>query len=127
MPRTEYPLKDLASYKKEVLAGDAAYNLVTVTMSEKSIRLEEAVEGIATLCGEVLKDFLLTKEDILQHQNGMPSYGEVIDEHVAMYIEGLGRPHACDASSSRTLTSFQDSGSEALMNGTLSQRGSHLP
>ena len=127
MPRTEHPLQDLASYKKEVLAGDADYNLVTVTMSEKSVSLKEAVEDISALCAEVLKDFLLIKEDIIQHQNGMPSWGERIDEHIAMYIEGLGRPRACHAKSSRILTSIQDSGSEASMNGTSSQRGSHCP
>ncbi|KAJ7811924.1 terpenoid synthase [Mycena olivaceomarginata] len=72
---------DMVSYKKEVLTNSADYN----------ITLRGAIKWISHRNDELVGRFLETKEDILNHRNGVPSWGEDIDIQVAKYIDGLGQ------------------------------------
>ena len=82
--------KDLASYKKEVLAGDADYNLITVLTSTDGIDLASAVHKCSLIHDELVRNFLETKDDVLQHMNGVPAWGQKIDTQIAAYVDGLG-------------------------------------
>ena len=43
-----------------------------------------------TATPQAREHFLATMEDVLQHKNGIPSWGKSVDEHVALYVDGLG-------------------------------------
>ncbi|KAF7984104.1 hypothetical protein HWV62_16714 [Athelia sp. TMB] len=81
---------DMYSYKKELLSGDADYNMVTVVMVNEKTDLAGAIQWISNAHDELVDRFLKTREDVLNHQNGVPSWGKDIDHQVAAYIDGLG-------------------------------------
>ena len=83
--------QDLVSYKKEYLAGDTSYNIITAVMQEKGMALGDAIQWIASYRAEIADNFLKVREDVLQHANGIPSWGEKIDAQVEKYIDGLGK------------------------------------
>ena len=83
--------QDLVSYKKEYLAGDTSYNIVTAVMQDKGMTLGEAVQWIASYHAEIAGNFLRVREEVLQHTSGIPSWGERIDAQVEKYIDGLGQ------------------------------------
>ena len=78
------------SYKKEFLDGDAAYNIVTVVMVNNETDFAGAMRWISDHHDEVVASFLKTREDVLNHSDGIPSWGQDIDKQVALYIDGLG-------------------------------------
>ena len=78
------------SYKKEFLDGDAAYNIVTVVMVNNDTNFAGAMRWISDRHDEVVASFFKTREDVLNHSNGISSWGEDIDRQVAIYIDGLG-------------------------------------
>jgi hypothetical protein len=78
------------SYKKEVLNNEADYNIVTVVMNNNNTDLSGAMQWISERYESLAAQFLTTRQDILNHKNGVPSWGEDIDRQVATYIDGLG-------------------------------------
>ncbi|KAJ7301787.1 isoprenoid synthase domain-containing protein [Mycena albidolilacea] len=82
---------DMVSYKKEVLTNSADYNIVTIITSNCQTDIAGAIKWISHRNDELVGRFLETKEDILNHRNGVPSWGEDIDIQVAKYIDGLGK------------------------------------
>ncbi|KAJ7834026.1 terpenoid synthase [Mycena olivaceomarginata] len=82
---------DMVSYKKEVLTNSADYNIVTIITSNCQTDIAGAIKWISHRNDELVGRFLETKEDILNHRNGVPSWGEDIDIQVAKYIDGLGQ------------------------------------
>ena len=82
--------QDLVSYKKEVEAGDASYNLITVIMAKEKTDLQGAVDAIGAMCERACKNFVATAEDVLQHKNGIPSWGAEIDRQVSLFVDALG-------------------------------------
>ena len=70
-------------------------------MATDGIDLPSAVHKCSLIHDELVRSFLETRDDVLQHMNGVPSWGEGIDTQVAAYVDGLG---AC----------CLDSGDEAL-------------
>ena len=60
-------------------------------MQDKGMTLGEAVQWIASYHAEIADNFLKVREDVLQHANGIPSWGEKIDAQVEKYIDGLGK------------------------------------
>jgi hypothetical protein len=78
------------SYKKEVLNNEADYNIVTVVMNNNNTDLSGAMQWISDRYEALAAQFLATRQDVLNHQNGVPSWGEDIDRQVAAYIDGLG-------------------------------------
>lgn len=81
----------MVSYKKEVLTNSADYNIVTIITSNCQTDIAGAIKWISHRNDELVGRFLETKEDILNHRNGVPSWGEDIDIQVAKYIDGLGK------------------------------------
>ncbi|KAJ7910913.1 terpenoid synthase [Mycena leptocephala] len=81
---------DLVSYKKEVLANSADYNILTIIMVNNQTDLVGAVQWVSDRHDELVEHFLAAKDDILNHRNGVPSWGEAIDLQVERYIHGLG-------------------------------------
>ena len=82
--------QDMVSYKKELAAGDTSYNLITVIMAERKTGVQGAVDVIAAMCEKTRKNFLAVAEDVLQHKNGIPSWGAEMDRQVALYVDALG-------------------------------------
>lgn len=80
----------MCSYRKEVLTNDADYNVVTVVMTRNGMDLTGAVQWISKRHDEIVANFLKTREDVLYHRNGVPSWGEEVDQKVYAYIDGLG-------------------------------------
>ena len=80
----------MMSYRKEYLAGDAGYNLVSIIMAEKGVELGGAIEQAAIFHAEISDNFIKVREDVLRHTNGIPSWGDSVDAQVARYIDGLG-------------------------------------
>ena len=78
------------SYKKEVLSRDASYNIVTVVMLNNDTDLAGAMRWISDRHDELVDSFFKTREEVLNHSHGVPSWGEGIDHQVALYIDGLG-------------------------------------
>ena len=78
------------SYKKEVLCDDADYNVITVVMANEKTDFAGALQWISNLHDEIVHRFLNTREDVLNHRSGVPSWGRDIDLQVAAYIDGLG-------------------------------------
>ena len=39
---------------------------------------------------EIVADFLATMKDVLEHRNGVVSWGKAVDEQVALFIHGIG-------------------------------------
>ena len=60
-------------------------------MQEKGMVLGDAIQWIASYHAEIADNFLKVREDVLQHANGIPSWGESIDAQVEKYIDGLGK------------------------------------
>ncbi|KAK7012924.1 isoprenoid synthase domain-containing protein [Favolaschia claudopus] len=83
------PTYDMCSYKKEVLANDAAYNAVTVVMVNEHTDIAGGIQWISDYHDEIVERFLRVREDVI-NQNGFPSWGTDIDDQVAKYIDGLG-------------------------------------
>ncbi|KAK7021182.1 isoprenoid synthase domain-containing protein [Favolaschia claudopus] len=81
---------DMCSYKKEVLANDAAYNAVTVVMVNEHTDIAGGIQWISDYHDEIVERFLRVREDVI-NQNGFPSWGTDIDDQVAKYIDGLGQ------------------------------------
>ena len=79
------------SYRKEYLADDAGYNLVSVVMAEKGVELVGAIEQATMFHAQISDNFLKVREDVVHHTNGIPSWGDSVDAQVARYIDGLGR------------------------------------
>ena len=84
-------VQDMASYRKEFLDADADYNIVTVVMHEKKTDLANALLWISEFHDELAASFLATMDDVLQHTNGVPSWGSEMDTQVALFIDGLGQ------------------------------------
>lgn len=78
------------SYKKEVIANDMNYNIITVLMAAHKTDLEGALNELSSTHDMLADNFLRTREDVLRHRNGLQSWGKEIDDHVALYIDGLG-------------------------------------
>ncbi|KAI0089632.1 terpenoid synthase [Irpex rosettiformis] len=73
---------DMASYNKEQATGDDRYNILTVVMNQFNVSLPDAVDWAVRYHKELEISFL----------NGLkkvPSWGEDVDEQVAMYIEHI--------------------------------------
>ncbi|KAJ6549913.1 hypothetical protein B0H19DRAFT_951632, partial [Mycena capillaripes] len=78
------------SYKKEVLSGNRAYNAVTVIMRANLTDVMGGMQWISDRHDEVAQNFLATRDDVLHHKNGVPSWGEHMDEQVEKYVDALG-------------------------------------
>ena len=87
-------IQDLASYRKEYLAGDIGYNIVAVVMAEKRLQLQDAIDWVAGYHADIAARFLRVRENVLQRTNGVPSWGYRTDTQVAVLIEGLGPYHS---------------------------------
>ena len=88
-------MKDLCSYKREFLSGDADYNAVTVAMTQLGTDLTGAVQWVSNLHDEIADKFLKTLADVEAHRNGIPSWGAEMDSAVLAYINGLGTHLIC--------------------------------
>ncbi|KAI0062482.1 terpenoid synthase [Artomyces pyxidatus] len=73
---------DLYSYNIEQSAGHQNHNVVTAVMHEMRIPMDQAVAWIARYHDEVLTQFLDIREKL-------PSFGEELDRHMALYVDGL--------------------------------------
>ncbi|KAH9478062.1 Delta(6)-protoilludene synthase [Psilocybe cubensis] len=82
-------LNDLASYKKEYLADDADYNLVTVVMHNNNVGIDDAVKWICDIHDETGNNFLKLRDEVKAKLN-FPDYGEDINRQIECYIDGLG-------------------------------------
>jgi hypothetical protein len=78
------------SYKKEVLNNEADYNIVTLVMVNNNTNLAGAMQWISERYNIIVSQFLATRQNVLNHQNEVPSWGPEIDRQVAAYIDGLG-------------------------------------
>jgi hypothetical protein len=78
------------SYKKEVLSGNTAYNVVTIIMRANLTDVSGGTQWISDRHYEVAQHFLATRDDVLNHRNGVPSWGKDIDEQVEKYVDALG-------------------------------------
>ncbi|KAH9477939.1 Delta(6)-protoilludene synthase 18 [Psilocybe cubensis] len=81
---------DMYSYKKEVLAGDASYNAVTIVMHNLRLSLDEAIQWISDLQDDLVINFLKLREDVVNKRN-FPTYGAEMDRQIVSYIDGLGQ------------------------------------
>ncbi|KAJ7753354.1 terpenoid synthase [Mycena maculata] len=82
---------DMCSYKKEVLGNDADYNAVTVIMVNEKTDVAGGIQWISDRHDDIVDNFLTIRDDVLEHKNGVPSWGKDIDDQVVKYIEGLGQ------------------------------------
>ncbi|KAJ6561560.1 terpenoid synthase [Mycena vulgaris] len=82
---------DMCSYKKEVLSNDADYNAVTVIMVNNNTDVAGGIQWISDRHDEIVENFLAVRDDVLNHRNGVPSWGKTIDAQVEKYIDGLGQ------------------------------------
>jgi hypothetical protein len=82
--------QDMCSYKKEVLSNDADYNAVTVIMVNNKTDVAGGIQWISDTHDDIVEHFLAVRDDVLNHRNGVPSWGPDIDAQVEKYIDGLG-------------------------------------
>ena len=80
----------MCSYRKEVLANDVDYNAVTVVMYNNNVDVDGAIQWISDRHDDIVESFMKTRDDVLNHKNGFPSWGENIDRQLALYVDGLG-------------------------------------
>ena len=59
-------------------------------MANNKLELAEALLWVSNQHDQQLANFMETKNNVLEHKNGVPSWGEDIDCQVATYIDGLG-------------------------------------
>lgn len=59
-------------------------------MANNQRSLDGALCWLSDRHDQLLAKFMETKDNILQHKNGVPSWGEDIDYQVATYIDGIG-------------------------------------
>ncbi|KZP06880.1 hypothetical protein FIBSPDRAFT_1053287 [Athelia psychrophila] len=81
-------VNDMYSYRKEVLGGDADYNVVTVVMYIQKTDLAGALQWISDTHDELIDRFLNTRQNVLD-MRGVPSWGKDTDRQVAAYVDGL--------------------------------------
>ncbi|KAJ7254123.1 terpenoid synthase, partial [Mycena rebaudengoi] len=84
-------VQDMYSYKKEVLSGNTAYNAVTIIMRANLTDVAGGMQWISDRHDEVAQHFLATRDDVLNHRNGVPSWGGDMDEQVKKYVDALGQ------------------------------------
>ncbi|KAJ7199079.1 terpenoid synthase [Mycena rebaudengoi] len=87
----DHPAIDMYSYKKEILIGNTAFNAVTVIMRANLTDVAGGMQWISDRHDEVAQHFLATRDDILNHKNGVPLWGRDMDEQVEKYVDGLGQ------------------------------------
>ncbi|KAF7374173.1 Terpene cyclase [Mycena sanguinolenta] len=80
---------DLVSYKKEVLANSAEFNLLTILTVHYHKDLAGAVQWISDRNDEAVERFLALRDDVHNHKSGVPSWGEDIDMQLDKYINGI--------------------------------------
>jgi len=78
--------QDLFSYRKEVLSDDCDYNAVTVVMKHLSLDLDAAIQWISDYHDNCLAEFDVIFEEVINHQNGFPSWGGDSDRQLVEYI-----------------------------------------
>jgi hypothetical protein len=81
--------QDLVSYKKEFLADDADYNIITVVQEHLGGDLESVVQWVLNYYEQNVDKFLAVREKVLK-KDGFESFGPRIDREVADYVDGLG-------------------------------------
>lgn len=59
-------------------------------MANENTDLAGAVQWISDTHDEIVDRFLNTRQDVLNQDNGVPSWGTEIDLQVAAYVDGLG-------------------------------------
>ncbi|KAJ7123606.1 terpenoid synthase [Mycena epipterygia] len=74
---------DLCSYNIEQARGDDGHNIVTVVMVQFHLDLDGALKWISSLHDSLISRFFLDAKRI-------PSWGQMIDRQVSVYIHGLG-------------------------------------
>ncbi|KAJ7887375.1 terpenoid synthase [Mycena leptocephala] len=82
---------DMCSYKKEIMVDEADYNIVTVLMTQNQTDIAGAMQWISDRHDELVEHFLAIRDDILNHRNGILSWGPNIDSQIEKYIDGLGQ------------------------------------
>ncbi|KAF7374243.1 Terpene cyclase [Mycena sanguinolenta] len=80
---------DLVSYKKEVLAKSAEFNLLTILTVNYHKDLAGAVQWVSDRNDEAVERFLAIRDDVHHRRNGVPSWGEDIDMQLDKYINGM--------------------------------------
>jgi hypothetical protein len=73
--------QDIFSYVKEQARGDT-HNMLVVVMNQKDLTINEAIDYVAELCEKSMNRFVETRSKV-------PSWGEVIDKEVSIYLDGL--------------------------------------
>ncbi|KAJ6580441.1 terpenoid synthase [Mycena vulgaris] len=82
---------DMCSYRKEIMANKADFNIVTVLMTQNQTDIAGAMQWISDRHDELVEHFLAIRDDILGHRHGILSWGPKIDSQIEKYIDGLGR------------------------------------
>ena len=59
-------------------------------MSQQGTSLDGALQTITAMGEERLENFLATRKDILQRENGVPSWGAKVDRDIDRFIDGVG-------------------------------------
>jgi Delta6-protoilludene synthase len=79
----------MCSYRKELLANDVDYNAITVVMQNHRMTLESSIQWLSELHDVIVEHFLLLCDQVAS-KHGFPSFGQVLDRQIALYIDGLG-------------------------------------
>ncbi|KAJ7116265.1 terpenoid synthase [Mycena crocata] len=74
---------DLCSYNVEQARGDDGHNIVTVVMVQFNLNLNAALKWISDFHDRLVDEFFLFVKNL-------PSWGDILDPQVAVYVEGLG-------------------------------------
>ncbi|KAH8824292.1 isoprenoid synthase domain-containing protein [Flagelloscypha sp. PMI_526] len=79
---------DMCSYKKEFLSDDADYNYITVVKKHYNVDIQGAYDILFTTHDEAVENFLSVAEKV-RNKDGFPSFGEIVDQQILDYIDGL--------------------------------------
>ena len=77
-------LKDMHSYRFERACGLAGHNIVTVIMEEYHLDLQQALYWLSGYASKTVFNFMASRR-------ALPTWGEKVDESVAVYIDRVVR------------------------------------
>jgi hypothetical protein len=82
--------QDMCSYKKEILAGSADYNAVTVVMHNDKTDVAGAMQWVSDRHDELVEHFLRLRGEVYDKVD-FPSFGDELGRQIEAYVDGIGQ------------------------------------